>query len=105
MPDTFPPGSEKVLADNPEDTLTWELWSLTGDEDPAWPAWAACAGRHTIRIPKARIRNIRRNSPFIEVHYAENLNKYNLIAAATYQVKNRGSLKRNAQWFPARQED
>ena len=82
MPDVFPKKSEEVPADDPEDTLTWAMCSLIGDEDPAWPAWAACAGRHTIRIPSARIRNIRPNSPFIQVHYAEKLLKYNLIAAA-----------------------
>ncbi len=87
MPDAFPTKSGEEPADNPEDTLTWALWSVIGDEDPAWPAWAACAGRHTIRIPSARIRTIRPNSPFIQVLYAEKLHKYNLIAAATYQVK------------------
>jgi hypothetical protein len=48
---------------------------------------------------------IRPNFPFIQVLYAEKLHKYNLIAAATYQVKNWGSLKRNSQGFPAGQED
>jgi hypothetical protein len=86
MPDTFPTESDEGPADNPEDTLAWAPCSLICDEDPAWPVWAAWAGRHTIRIPSARIRNIRPNSPFIQVHYAKNLLKYNLIAAATYQV-------------------
>ena len=81
----------------------WALMSLIGDEDPAWPAWAACAGRHTIRMPSDRIRNIRQMCPFIQVHYAEKFHKYNLIAAVTYQVKKRGSLNRNPHWFPARQ--
>jgi hypothetical protein len=78
--------SDPVCTNDCEE-VTWAPWSLNGDEDPAWPAWAACAGRHTIRIPNARIRTIRPNSPFIQVHYAEKLHKYNLIAAATYQVK------------------
>jgi hypothetical protein len=75
--------------------LTWELWSLTGDEDPAWPAWAACAGRHTIRMPSDRIRNIRQMCPFIQLPYAEKLHKYNLIAAATCHISSPGYEKRN----------
>ena len=100
MPDAFPKESEEVPIDDPEkDTLPWALWSVIGDEDPVWEAWAACAGRHTIRIPSARIRITRPNSPFIQVHYAEKFLKYNLIAAATYQVKI-GLLTRNFQGFP-----
>jgi hypothetical protein len=68
--------------------LFWSPWSLIGDDDPAWPVWAACAGRHMIRIPSDRIRNIRPNSQFIQVLYSEKLLKYNLIAAATFQIKN-----------------
>jgi hypothetical protein len=67
--------------------LSWAPWSLIGDDDPAWPVWAACTGRHMIRIASARIRNTRLNSQFIQVLYAEKLHKYNLIAAATYHVK------------------
>jgi hypothetical protein len=86
MPDTFPTESEEVPTNDREDTLAWAPWSLIGDEDPAWEVWAACAGRHTMRIPSARIRNIRPNSRFIQVLYAEKLHKYNLIAAATCHV-------------------
>jgi hypothetical protein len=37
-------------------------------------------------IASDRIRNIRPDCPFMQVLYAENLHKYNLIAAATYHI-------------------
>jgi hypothetical protein len=85
MSDTFPTDSGGVPVDNPEETVTWAPWSLTGEEMPDWPVWAACAGRHTIRMPSDRIITLQQNCLFIQVLYAEKLHKYNLIAAATCQ--------------------
>jgi hypothetical protein len=75
-----------LLSGVPERAGTGVPSSLTGDERPDWPVWAACAGRHTTRMASDRNRNIRQSCPFIQVHYTEKLHKYNLIAAATQYV-------------------
>jgi hypothetical protein len=75
-----------LLSGVPERAGTGVPSSLTGDERPDWPVWAACAGRHMTRMASDRNRNIRQSCPFIQVHYTEKLHKYNLIAAATHHV-------------------